>query len=160
MTDANIYSDVITGIVALLRANITDPDTARSGAGRNFIYDRFPHKTASMPRISVTVLPHGDTEELDLGEDDELITLQVQIDVWVDRKSTFTIASATYNGGKLQDYLSGQVSKVMKKNKATLTANNIHIVSRSRPFGDMDSGFENLIRSLGEYEIGYHQTYT
>jgi len=161
MTNENLYSDVVTGIVTVLRANISDPDTVRSGANKKFIYDRFPHAATGMPRISVTVLPHGDTNNLDIISNDELIRLQVQIDIWTDLKSTYTIgAGGSYNKSKLLDYLAGHVSKVMKTQGAALKTYNIHNVIRTRPFGAMDAGADNLMRSLGEYEITYHQTYS
>lgn len=160
MSDANIYSDIVDGIVTVLRDNITDPDTARSGAGRHFIFDRFPNNTATFPRISVTVLPHGETEELDVETDDELIRAQVQIDIWTDAKTSHTISSAVYNRSKMLDYLAGQVSKVMKSNRSSLRAYNIMNVKRTRPFGAMGSGEENILRSLGEYAVIYHQSYS
>jgi len=159
VTGEEIYSEIVNGIITVLRDNVEDPDTDRSGAGRNFIYDRWPNETATMPRISLTALPHGDTECMDISTLDELVNTQVQIDIWVNDKSTFTISGETYNKSKLLDYLAGKVTHALRSHAADLAGFNIHGMKRTRPFGDMASGIDNVIRSIGEYEVIYYQSY-
>lgn len=163
MADESLYSDVITGIVATLRANITDPDTTRSTAGKHFIYPDFPNVSASMPRISCTLFGggEGDIFNLDVDASDELIAFVMQIDVWCHVKTKFTISDVGYSNTKLRDYLAGQVTKVMKTQRhALLTTYNIVDINRIRSFAPLDSGNEKIVRSMAEFEIIYHQTYT
>lgn len=160
MADETLYSDITMGIVATLRANITDPDTTRSAAGKQFIYPDFPNINASMPRISCTLI-NGDTENMDVKEPDELVTFVMQIDVWCHVKTRFTIEGTGYSNTRLRDYLAGQVTKVMKKQRhALFSAYNIVDIRTIRHFGPMDSGDEKITRSMAEFEIQYHQTYS
>jgi len=161
MTNENIYSDIIAGIIATLRTNITDPDTARSGAGKQFIYPDLPFLSASMPRISATLIPAGDIENIDMGANTQRITQVLQIDIWCAIKGNFTISSVKYGNTKLRDYLAGQVVKALQTNRhSLLTTYNIIDLAQRRPFGAMDAGDEQLTRAMSEYEITYHQTYT
>lgn len=161
MTNENIYSDIITGIITTLRANITDPDTARSGAGKQFIYPDLPFLSASMPRISITLIPAGESENIDLGSNTQQIIQILQIDIWCAVKGNFTISSVKYGNTKLRDYLAGQVVKVLQTNRhSLLTTYNIIDIIQHRPFGAMAAGDKQLTRSMAEYEIIYHQTYT
>ena len=161
MTNENIYSDIIAGIIATLRTNITDPDTARSGAGKQFIYPDLPFLSASMPRISTTLIPAGESENIDIGSNTQQIIQILQIDIWCAVKGNFTISSVKYGNTKLRDYLAGQVVKVLQTNRHNLltTYNIIDIIQR-RPFGAIAAGDKQLTRSMAEYEIIYHQTYT
>lgn len=161
MTDENLYKDILNGIITTLRANVTDPDTTRSAAGKQFIYPDLPFLTASMPRISATLIPAGDIENIDLGANTQRITQVLQIDIWCAIKGNFTISSVKYGNTKLRDYLAGQVVKVLQTNRHTLlTSYNIIDIEQRRPFGAMAAGDEQLTRSMAEYEIIYHQTYT
>ena len=161
MTDENIYTDIVSGITTTLRANITDPDTARSAESKQFIYPDFPFLTASMPRISITLLPAGECKNIDIDSHTQQITQILQIDIWCAVKGNFTISSVKYGNTKLRDYLAGQVVKVLQINRHNLlTTYNIIDIKQRRPFGAMAAGDEQLTRSMAEYEITYHQTYT
>lgn len=156
MTATELYTNRVEAIVQLLRDNVSDPNTSRASEGRNFIYDRFPYLTAEMPRISVTFLPHGDEEILDF-DGTRLYVQPIQVDIWNHVKATFKINGEDYNKTKLLDYLADKVSSVLNDRQA-LAGYGIYDIRQTRMFGDMDSGEEDIIRSLGEYELYYLET--
>lgn len=160
MTDYNIHLDVVNGIVSTLRANITDPDTARSVAGKHFIYPDLPRVDASMPRISVTQVPAGSVEALDINSDISLHVLMLQMDVWCNIHDKFTIGGVNYSNTRLRDYLAGQITKVLFQKRKLLTSYNIYDVMQRFPFGSLDSGEENLVRGMSEYDVTYINLYT
>lgn len=160
MTDENIHLDVVNGIISVLRTNITDPDTIRSAAGKHFIYPDLPRVDASMPRISVTQIPAGSMESLDIETNISLHTLVLQTDIWCDIHGKFTISAINYSNTKLRDYLAGQITKVMFKKRKVLTSYNIYDVRQRFPFGSLDSGKDDLIRASADFEVDYLNLYT
>ena len=149
----DIYLDAIDGIITTLRDNITDPDSARSGAGKQFIYPDLPRVDATMPRVSVTSLAVGNIDHYLCDSSMTYNELIFQVDVWCDIHSSFTINEVKYSNTKLRDYLTGQIVQVLYQKRDTLEEYGIQDVQQVMPFGSLDAGEEYLTRGSSDYRI-------
>ncbi len=103
---------VLEALVLVLRNNIPDPDTTRTG---NYIYPGWPRQDATLPRAGI--LGIGVTEDERTLENTSVFTLRYQIEVWVDMRKTFTIDTVDYSGAKLRDYLADSVISTLRANR-------------------------------------------
>lgn len=109
MTRVRIEPDRV--LVNFLRANISDPNSSRSG---QWIFPDFPRVkdlgNASFPRVGITILSESD-EFLGVFDDDRLDTINMQIDVVAKKSENYSVTttdealgtvSSTVNSNRLQ----------------------------------------------------------
>jgi len=81
-----------------LRANMTDPDSTRLGAGTNWIYDDFPRldlSSGSYPRVSI-IETSETSEPLGFRSNNFWTTVDLQVDIWVKEDTYYTIGGTYY----------------------------------------------------------------
>ena len=117
-----MFREFVNEIITLLRNNITDPNTARANAGKNWIYPDFPHEKATMPRISIVYVGHSEAEFYGVNGGMALVyPLRYEISVWVRRGEAYTVNNEELGGGALLDYLADQVINVIESNAFSIT---------------------------------------
>ena len=116
-----MYRELTQSIISLLRSNLTDPNSDRAAAGKNWIYPDFPREDATMPRVSVVLRGQGEAEYYGVNGGTVLVyPVRYEISVWVRFKETYTIGSEKYGEGKLIDYLCDQIINVIENNAFSL----------------------------------------
>lgn len=79
--------DVITEFISLIDSNVTDPNSARKGAGRSWVFDDIPLSNLSAtnyPRISV-IAPSANSVPHSLCGNQQRVEVRVEVQIRVRR---------------------------------------------------------------------------
>ena len=139
-----------------LRSNMTDPDTTRSGAGINWIYDDFPRldlSSSSFPRVSV-IETNESSKPLGFRSDSFWTICNFQIDSWIKEDSNYTIDTAYYAGLALCRKIARNVEEAIRNNWTDLVDNDsfltIKMTGRTPPTYDFNY---KIFRITLDYEL-------
>ena len=101
-----------------IRANTTDPNTVRSGAGTNWIYDDFPREdlaSSSYPRVSI-IETNESSIPLGFRSNNLWTTMDFQIDILVKDDTYYTIDSTFYADINLCRKIARDIEEAFREN--------------------------------------------
>lgn len=144
--------DLVEEIVTLIENNITDINTSRansnSGSGKKWVYDDLPASTTTgYPRIGV-INPTSGNAWLGMNSNDENFKPKIEIQIRVKKGSKWDIGGDTYRDVQALDYLSKQVSDLLKQDSTFTTLHNNCGVFHFTPASENTVYGEVMIRQL------------
>ena len=147
-----------------LRSNTTDPNTTRSGAGTNWIYDDFPREdltSSSYPRISI-IETNESSKPLGFRSDNLWTILDFQIDILVKDDTYFTIDSVYYADLSLCRKIARDVEEAFRSNWTDLadagTALTFSMTGRTPPAYNQDKRIWKISLDY-EFETNINNSY-
>ena len=117
--------DVIETIVTLIEDNITDINSDRAAKNKKWIYDDLPRADISgYPRVSV-ISPTANSEPHALNSTDQRFKPRVEIQIRIKKGNKYTIGGTEYRDIQALNYLSEQITNLLKNttSRATMLSN-------------------------------------